>query len=102
MNRPNTVGKTEDSQEVVGLLASGQRGVGRADVRAGRTLRVGAHLAGSCNPEPGGSARCYWNGYATQCNHPAQGRTKVLVAVVERGGLGLSERLVREDSLKDP
>ena len=26
-------------------------------------------------PEPGGSACCYWNGYRTQCNHPAQGRT---------------------------
>ena len=24
-------------------------------------------------PEPGGSACCYWNGYGTQCNHPAQG-----------------------------
>ena len=23
-------------------------------------------------PEPGGSASCYWNGYGTQCNHPAQ------------------------------
>ena len=29
---------------------------------------------GTC-PEPGGSACCYWNGYGTQCDHPAQGRT---------------------------
>ena len=30
--------------------------------------------APTCPPaEPGGSARCYWNGYGTQCSHPAQG-----------------------------
>ena len=28
--------------------------------------------AKACPPEPGGSARCYWNGYGTQCSHPAQ------------------------------
>ena len=32
-------------------------------------------------PEPGGSACCHWNGYGTQCGHPAQqGRRPVRAA----------------------
>ena len=34
---------------------------------------------------------CYWNGYGTQCNHPAQGLTVVLrdvvAEIVDRAGL---------------
>ena len=32
-------------------------------------------------PEPGGSARCYWNGCGSSAGHPAQGRTVGLVPV---------------------
>ena len=44
---------------------------GRAELSA--QLAEKALHPGLCL-EPGGSARCYWNGYGTQWNHPAQWR----------------------------
>ena len=36
-------------------------------------------------PSRVGSACCYWNGYGTQCNHPAQGRTEVQLSECTAG-----------------
>ena len=41
--------------------------IGMATERSAATRPNGQPLS-----EPGGSASCYWNGYGTQCSHPAQ------------------------------
>ena len=45
------------------------------------------------SPEPGGSARCYWNRYGTQCDHPASkgspGHQRAVVRLCVRGPLQL-------------
>ena len=49
-----------------------------------RILRLPADLGAEPAPEPGGSACYYWNGYRTQCIHPARERTPGAAAAARR------------------
>ena len=55
----------------VSSMANLRRRCGELNVQAGRRLGEPPHRA----PVSSGSAHGYWNGYGTQCHHPAQERT---------------------------
>ena len=62
---------------------------------AGRGCILHVHVD-AC-PEPGGSARCYWNGYGTQCDHPA--RAQGLAAVAGEGPEPCKTRVVHANAI---